>query len=187
LNIKRASFEFNSQMSETNTHMSAFRVTYPPDGGRLLYFLKNKHKSSTLRRAEGAQKLPRNSRPEPHVSLHTGDARMQRMRRRKKGEFPKGVSREAKHVVASACPSLTYFDAYGPTFFRRACRMEEKSFWKLLDLLEPKMGVKRSRKRGATPNGPVCNIVRLAMALCYYTGGDPLDIALVYHVSRDLK
>jgi hypothetical protein len=64
--------------------------------------------------------------------------------------------------------------------------MEEKSFWKLLDLLEPKMGVKRLQKRGATPNGPVCNSVRLAMALRYYAGGDPLDIALVYHVSRDL-
>ena len=77
---KGVSFEINLQMSETNTHMSAFRVTYPADGGRLLYFLKHKHKSSTLWRAEGAQKLPRSSRPEPHVFLHAGNAKMERMR-----------------------------------------------------------------------------------------------------------
>jgi hypothetical protein len=73
------------------------------------------------------------------------------------------------------------FDEYGPFLFRRAFRMHEVSFWKLLDLIEANMGSKGSgkRKRGATPNGTVPNSVRLAVALRYFAGGDPLDIALV--------
>ena len=77
------------------------------------------------------------------------------------------------------------FDEYGPVLFRRAFRMHEVSFWKLLDLIEASMGSKGSgkRKRGATPNGTVPNSVRLAVALRYFAGGDPLDIALVYHIT----
>jgi hypothetical protein len=108
------------------------------------------------------------------------------LRHRKKGEFPKGRVLGSKTRRPKRSLITDIFEEYGPIYFRRAYRMEEKSFWRLLHLLEPKMGVKRSRKRGATPNGPVCNSVRLAMALRYFAGGDPLDIALVYHVSRDL-
>ena len=95
-------------------------------------------------------------------------------RRRKKGEFPKGRVSGSKTRRRKRSPITDIFDEYGPIFFRRAYRMEETSFWKLLDLLEPKMGIKRSRKRGATPNGPVCNSVRLPMALHYFAGGGPL-------------
>ena len=78
------------------------------------------------------------------------------------------------------------FNEYGPVFFRRAYRMKEPSFWRLLDLIEAKMGNKRKRKRGRTPNGDICNGTRLAMALRYFAGGDPIDIAAVYKVNRSL-
>ena len=80
------------------------------------------------------------------------------------------------------------FDEYGPIFFKRAYRMQESSFWKLLDLLETKMPKKpRGKKtRGRTPNGDVPNSVRLAMAIRYFAGGDPLDIACVYKVNRSV-
>ena len=66
--------------------------------------------------------------------------------------------------------------------------MKEDSFWKLLDLIEAKMGHKGKgkRKRGGTPNGKVSNGVRLAIALRYFAGGDPLDISAVYKVTPSL-
>ena len=62
--------------------------------------------------------------------------------------------------------------------------MRQSSFWKLLDLIESKISKNktRKRKRGKTPNGEITTAVRLAMALRYFAGGDPLDIALVYKV-----
>ena len=76
-------------------------------------------------------------------------------------------------------------DEYGPFLFKRAFRMHEPSFWKLLDLIEPKLGKKGSGKRkfGKTPNGTIPNSLRLAIAIRYFAGGDPLDLAIVYHVT----
>ena len=37
------------------------------------------------------------------------------------------------------------------------------------------------RKRGKTPNGGITNATRLAMALRYFSGGDPKDIGLTPH------
>ena len=45
---------------------------------------------------------------------------------------------------------------------------------------------KRKKTRGRTPNGDVPNSVRLAMAIRYFAGGDPLDIACVYKVNRSV-
>ena len=83
-------------------------------------------------------------------------------------------------------PIHAIFKKYGPREFRRAFRMDEESFWHLLDLLEPRMAVKRKRKRGATPNGSVANSTRLAMALRYFAGGDPIDIAIIFMVTPAL-
>ena len=77
------------------------------------------------------------------------------------------------------------FNEYGPIYVRRAYRMKEASFWRLLDLIEPNIGKRRQkRKRGRSPNGDVLNSVRLAMAIHYFAGGDPWDIACVYKVNR---
>jgi hypothetical protein len=75
------------------------------------------------------------------------------------------------------------FHEYGPLYFKRAYRMREESFWNLLDLIEDKLGkVDGKRKRGKAPNGDVPNGVRLAIALRYLAGGDPIDICAVYRV-----
>jgi hypothetical protein len=78
------------------------------------------------------------------------------------------------------------FKEYGPINFRRAYRMKEESFWLLLDLLDKEMGKKLTRRRGKTPNGDICNGMRLAIALRYFAGGDPLDIMMVFKVSRGM-
>lgn len=76
------------------------------------------------------------------------------------------------------------FKEYGPINFRRAYRMKEESFWILLDLLDKEMGKKSARRRGKTPNGDISNAMRLAIALRYFAGGDPLDLMIVFKVSR---
>ena len=47
------------------------------------------------------------------------------------------------------------------------------------------MGKKGSGKgkRGCTPNGTISNSLRLAMAIRYFAGGDPLDIAVLHKVN----
>jgi hypothetical protein len=61
--------------------------------------------------------------------------------------------------------------------------MREESFWNLLDLIEDKLGkVDGKRKRGKAPNGNVSSSVRLAIALRYLAGGNPIDICAVYRV-----
>jgi hypothetical protein len=76
------------------------------------------------------------------------------------------------------------FREYGPSGTRRAFRMDESVFWTLLDVLEEKMPKREERKKGATQNGEIENSVRLGIALRYFAGGDPYDIAIVFHVSR---
>ena len=65
--------------------------------------------------------------------------------------------------------------------FRRRYRMKKSSFFELLELLAdhlpPDDSGANKRKRGKTPNGPITQALRLSMALRYFAGGDPLDIA----------
>lgn len=67
--------------------------------------------------------------------------------------------------------------------------MTRDSFWKLSDIIEPSMPNPRKRKRGKTPNGPISSPTRLAMALRYFCGGCPHDIALAHgvHAKEVLK
>lgn len=51
-----------------------------------------------------------------------------------------------------------------------------RSFWKLVDILQPAMPSNCKRKRGSTPNGSITTEARIAMALRYFCGGDPHDI-----------
>jgi DDE superfamily endonuclease len=78
-------------------------------------------------------------------------------------------------------------------YSRRYYRMSDTSFWilhnmlkpSLEKLLEPKLHRprKKRRKRNA-PNGLISTSIRLSIALCYFAGGDPLDLALVHGVSH---
>lgn len=61
--------------------------------------------------------------------------------------------------------------------FKRMYRMDKASFLTLLNIIEENMTNSTKRKRGKTPNGPVTKSYRLSMALRYFAGGDPLDIA----------
>ena len=70
--------------------------------------------------------------------------------------------------------------------FRRRYRMNKDAFWTLLDIIErhlPSTGEKR--KRGAVPNGPISKAARLSMAIRFFAGGDPLDIAEMHGVGED--
>lgn len=80
-------------------------------------------------------------------------------------------------------PTMRYlFDLYGPSLVKRAYRMTEQSFWRLLDILEPHLPEVKKRKRGRTPNGDIYPALRLSMALRYFAGGDPLDIGPLHGV-----
>ena len=67
--------------------------------------------------------------------------------------------------------------------FRKRYRMKKASFFQLLDLVGDHLPPDETsltgnkHKRGRTPNGPITRALRLSMALRYFAGGDPLDIA----------
>jgi hypothetical protein len=66
---------------------------------------------------------------------------------------------------------------------RRAYRMWPKSFWKLAQLLEPRLMKQIDRR---TPNGTITHWIRLSIAFRYLAGGQPIDIALVHGVSHSI-
>jgi hypothetical protein len=76
----------------------------------------------------------------------------------------------------------------GETFTRRAYRMSRKSFWKLLGILHPQLelqstGPDKKTRKGAR-NGLINHAVRLSIALRYFAGGSPVDIAITHGVSH---
>jgi len=79
------------------------------------------------------------------------------------------------------------FHEQGSYYIRRAHRMHEHSFWKLLATSQPCMKTKKKTnqklKRGAA-NGFVSAAARLSSALRCFAGGRPDDIALVHGISH---
>lgn len=73
------------------------------------------------------------------------------------------------------------YNQLGPAYFRRAYRMTYESFSKLVDKLVPFLP--QSEIRMARVNGYICNTVRVAVALRYFAGGSPYDIATTYGIS----
>ena len=64
--------------------------------------------------------------------------------------------------------------------------MHEASFWKLYDIIEPKLPLHPARKNekiGGAPNGFLASATRLNIAIRYFAGGDPNDISLIHQVS----
>ena len=82
-------------------------------------------------------------------------------------------------------PVETIFSRLGQRFIRKAYRMTEFSFWKLLSLLKPYLPKENKRERGATPNGDVSNAARLSMALRWFAGGEPADVMQTHGVGYD--
>lgn len=82
------------------------------------------------------------------------------------------------------------FKELGPTYVRRAYRMEESDFWKLHRLLYIKIGYKVFPRRGSKkkhknggPNGIISSTIRLSAAMRYFAGGSAYDIALTHGIS----
>jgi len=99
------------------------------------------------------------------------------------GERQKTVPR-CRRLVPSIMNELG--DAYIP----RAYRMKRKSFWILFNKLYPHLKNKRDpahyskkKHRNGARNGITDPAARLSMAIRYFAGGSPVDIALVHGVS----
>ena len=80
------------------------------------------------------------------------------------------------------------FNEYGEYYCRRAYRMDQPSFWKLHAILEPVMN-KRTKKRKhkqrkGAKNGIISTPIRLSVALRYFAGGRPDDIAISHGISH---
>ena len=94
-------------------------------------------------------------------------------------------------------------------YARRYYRLDPATFWKLHDILKESIElfakreaaiayqkIKRKRKRkrqnsshgkkygGGAPNGKISSCLRLSVAIRWFAGGDPLDIALVHGISH---
>ena len=69
--------------------------------------------------------------------------------------------------------------------FKLRYRVGSESFQTLLRLLAPKLAVENERQACNSRSGkPVELATRLAIALRYFAGGDPLDLYLIYGVSK---
>ena len=71
-------------------------------------------------------------------------------------------------------------------------RMSDNSFWKLHSILKEEIESKeevssrhsgKKRKKRYVPNGIICSLICLSIALRIFARGSPLDVALVYGVS----
>lgn len=77
-------------------------------------------------------------------------------------------------------PVRQVFDCLGPNYTRKAYRMNEPSFWKLCDILYEYMPISKSPSKAV--NGPITQDMRVAIAIQYFAGGSPYDIAPLYQV-----
>jgi DDE superfamily endonuclease len=84
------------------------------------------------------------------------------------------------------------FRQHGPYYVRRAYRMTEASFWELHELLCPlitsdyrrRAGTKVKKHRNGGKNGIIPSEARLSIAIRYFAGGRPDDIAISHGVSH---
>ena len=70
--------------------------------------------------------------------------------------------------------------------FKQRYRLAPQSFDKLLSILEPDLSVQNEKQHLNSRHGdrPIELPVRLAVALRYFAGGDPLDLKLIYCTSK---
>jgi len=76
----------------------------------------------------------------------------------------------------------------GPSYVRRAYRMEPSSFWKLYQILRPELegrsARRRHKQRKGAKNGTIPGSTRLSCALRFFAGGRPEDISVVHGISH---
>ena len=70
--------------------------------------------------------------------------------------------------------------------FKQRYRLAPQSFDKLLSILEPDLSVQNEKQHLNSRHGdrPIELPVRLAVALRYFAGGDPLDLKLIYCIGK---
>ena len=105
------------------------------------------------------------------------------------GYGPVGLSRPPVYPIERRRRKVVdIFRELGPSYSKRAYRMSEESFFNLHKLLHKHLTIpvdkdKKNWKRGS-PNGIITSTVRLSIAIRYFAGGRPEDIALVHGVSH---
>jgi hypothetical protein len=103
---------------------------------------------------------------------------------------PRGYRDKPRDRVRRSVQSI--FDEQGPYYVRRAYRMTEGAFWILHDLLKPHLGSRRCKPRkGRTKkhknggvNGLIPTETRLSVAIRYFAGGRPEDIAICHGIGH---
>jgi hypothetical protein len=78
------------------------------------------------------------------------------------------------------------FNELGPYYVRRAYHMEPASFWKLCQLLRchiTKVSLTKKYRDGVK-NGLIPLPTKVSVAIRYFAGGSPYDIALVHGISH---
>ena len=88
-------------------------------------------------------------------------------------------------------PVAEIFNELGPYYQQRSYRMTTNSFYRLHRILSPSLKRPARRKasasapeqRNGAPNGLVCSTIRLAVALRFFAGASPYDMAVCHGVS----
>lgn len=78
------------------------------------------------------------------------------------------------------------YNELGRNMFRRAYRMHIETFWELYKKIKSDLWIacKYNSSRTNVPNGRIHPTVRLACALRMFAGGEAVDIACIYGISK---
>ena len=92
----------------------------------------------------------------------------------------------AKTIKRVRLDMTPYLEDMNSRTFRRKYRMGKEAFMILFETIKPHLPSDGTdRKRGRTPNGNITHLHRFSMALRYFAGGDPVDIADIHGVKED--
>ena len=97
---------------------------------------------------------------------------------------PPAIPRERKSVYQ-------IFKEFGPTYVRRAYRMDETDFWRLCRILRPYMQIKKpvskgrgARKKNGAKNGVIPSPTKISAAIRWFAGGSAYDIGSMHGISH---
>ena len=106
------------------------------------------------------------------------------------GEPPRKKMRVGTTIRRRRRSVPSIMNELGGSYIPRAYRMKRQSFWRLFNMLYPFLRNKRDplryskkKARNGARNGIIDPPVRLSMAIRYFAGGSPVDIAIVHGVS----
>ena len=102
-----------------------------------------------------------------------------------------GIAAQGSPIERTRKPIQAIFNELGETHTRRAYRMDQDAFWRLVKLLDPHIklevdtqeGSRKRKRRGAT-NGFISNAARVSLTIRYFAGGSPYDLMITHGVSH---